>query len=69
MVVFGQTRGPMGGVMSSGRNPAVTSLLQNKETGRVKVNINLIKIIVGLNKVREEIKTLREIMRIFTRNL
>ena len=37
--------------------------------GKAKVNINFIKIITGLNKVKEEIKTLREIISFFTRNL
>ena len=37
--------------------------------GGVKVNINFIKIIINLNKVKKEIKTLREVISFFTRNL
>ena len=48
----------MGNVISGGKGPVIPSLLQNREAGKVKININLIKIIAGLNKVREEIKTL-----------
>ena len=46
----------MGGIISGGRNPVIPSLLQNKEAGKAKANTNLIKIIAGLNKVKEEIK-------------
>ena len=59
----------MGGIISGGRNPAIPFPLQNKEAGKVKVNTGLIKIIINLNKVREEIKTLREIIYFFTWNL
>ena len=59
----------MGGVISGGRGPAVPFLLQDKEAGGVKVNIGLIKIITNLNKVREEIKTLWEVISFFTWNL
>ena len=58
MVVFGRIRGPMGSVISGGKSPVIPSLLRDREAGGVKVNINLIKIIVNLNKVKEEIKTL-----------
>ena len=58
MAVFRRTRGPVGGVISGGKNPAVPFLLRDKEAGRVKINTGLIKIIAGLNKVKEEIKTL-----------
>ena len=58
----------MGGVISGGKSPVIPFLLQNKEAGGVKVNINLIKIIADLNKVKEEIKTLREIISFFTRS-
>ena len=54
--------------MSGGKGPAIPSPLQNKEAGRVKVNISFIKIITGLNKVREEVKAFREIISFFTRN-
>ena len=59
----------MGGVISSGKGPAILSLLQNKEAGGVKANIGLIKIIISLNKVKEKVKTLREIIFFFIRNL
>ena len=48
--------------MSGGKGPAVLSLLRNKETGGVKVFITF-------NKVREEVKTLREVIRVFTWHL
>ena len=59
----------MSGVISGGRNPAISSLLRDKEAGKVKANTNLIKIIINLNKVKEEIKILREIISFLTRNL
>ena len=59
----------MGGVISGGKNPVVLSLLRNKEAGGVKINTGLIKIVIGLNKVKEKIKTLREVIFFFTRNL
>ena len=62
MIIFRQTRGLKGGVISGGKGPAVLSLLRDKEAGRVKVFITL-------NKVREKIKTLRKVMRILTRSL
>ena len=46
--------------MSGGRGPVILFLLQNREAGRAKANINLIKIIIGLNKVKKEIKNLSE---------
>ena len=55
----------MGNIISGGKDPVIPSLLQNKETGGVKININLIKIIINLNKVKKEIKTLREIIFFF----
>ena len=58
MVIFKQTQGPVGGIIFGGRNPAVPFPLQNKEVGRVKINTGLIKIVIGLNKVKEEIKAL-----------
>ena len=69
MVIFRRTRGPVGGIISGGKNPVIPFLLRDKEAGGVKVNISLIKIIVNFNKVREEIKTLREVICIFTRSL
>ena len=65
MVIFGRTQGPVGGAVSGGRSPAVPSLLRNKETGGAKVNTGLIKIIINFNKVRKEIKTLREVISFF----
>ena len=55
----------MGGIISGGKNPAVLFLLRNKEAGRVKANINLIKMIINLNKVKEKIKTFREVIFFF----
>ena len=55
----------MGGVISGGKDPVIPFLLRNKKVGRVKVNIGLIKIIISLNKVKEEIKTLQEIIFFF----
>ena len=68
MVIFKRTRGPVGGVMFGGKGHVIPFLLRNKEAGRVKVNTGLIKIIINLNKVKEEIKTLREIISFFTRS-
>ena len=51
--------------MSGGRGPVVLFLLRDKEVGKVKVNTGLIKIITNLNKVKEEIKTLREVISFF----
>ena len=59
----------MGNVISCRKNPVILSLLQNKEVGKVKINTGLIKIIAGLNKVKEEVKTLQKVIRILTRNL
>ena len=44
-------------------------LLRDKEAGGVKVNTGLVKIVIGLNKVKEKIKTLWKIISFFTRNL
>ena len=43
--------------MSGGKSPVILSLLQNKEAGKIKANINLFKIIINFNKVRKKIKT------------
>ena len=59
----------MGGVISGGKGPAVLFLLRDREAGRVKINTGLIKIIINFNKVKEEVKTLREVMFFFTWNL
>ena len=48
----------MGGVISGGKNPVIPFLLQDKETGKVKINTGFIKIIINLNKVKEKIKAL-----------
>ena len=55
--------------MSGGKDPVILSLLRDKEAGGVKINTGLIKIIIGLNKVREEVKAFREVVRVFTRSL
>ena len=55
----------MGGIISGGRNPVIPFLLRDKEVGGVKVNISLIKIIIGLNKDKKEVKTLREVISFF----
>ena len=69
MAIFGRTRGPVGGAVSGGRNPVIPSLLRHREAGGAKANTGLIKIVINFNKVREEIKTLREIISFFTRSL
>ena len=66
MVIFRRTRGPVGGVVSGGRSPVVLFLLRNKEVGKVKINTGLIKIIIGLNKIKENVKTLWEVIFFFT---
>ena len=55
----------MGGVIFGGRSPVIPFLLRNREAGRAKINTGLIKIIIGLNKIREKVKTFREIMFFF----
>ena len=59
----------MGGVIFGRKGSAVLSPLRNKEAGKVKANTGLIKIVINLNKVKEEIKALREIIFFFTWNL
>ena len=56
----------MGGVISGRKDPVIPFLLQNKETGKVKINTGFIKIIINLNKVKEKVKTLQEIISFFT---
>ena len=51
MVIFGRTRGPVGGIISGGKSPVVPFLLQDREAGGIKANTSLVKIITGLNKV------------------
>ena len=46
----------MGGVIFGGKGSVIPFLLQNKEAGKAKVNTDLIKIIINLNKVKKEIK-------------
>ena len=65
MAIFRQTQGPEGGVISGGKGPVIPSLSQNKEAGGAKVIINFIKIIIGLNKVKEDVKAFREVMSFF----
>ena len=56
IVIFRQTRGPISGAISGGEGPAIPFLLRDKETGKVKININLIKIISNLNKLKRRLK-------------
>ena len=65
MAVFRRTRGPVGGVISGGKSPVIPSLLRDRETGRVKANTGLVKIVIGLNKVKEKVKALREVISFF----
>ena len=69
MVIFGRTRGPVGGVVSGGRNPVIPSLLRDKEAGRVKVHTSFIKIVINFNKVKDKVKTFLKIISFFIRNL
>ena len=56
MVIFKRTQGPVGDAISGGKGPTIPSPLQNKKTGEAKINTNLTKIVINLNKVREKIK-------------
>ena len=56
----------MGGVISGGKNPAVPFPLRDREAGGVKANTGLIKIVIGLNKVKKKVKTFREVIFFFT---
>ena len=58
----------MGNVISGEKDPVIPSPLQNKETGGVKVNTGLTKIIINLNKIKKEVKTLWEIISSLTRS-
>ena len=58
----------MSNVISGGKGPVILSSLRDKETGKVKVNISLIKIIINLNKVKKEIKTFQEFISFFTQS-
>ena len=69
MVIFRRTYEPVGDAVSGRKDPAIPSPLRDREAGGAKIDTGFIKIITGLNKVREEVKTLREVIRIFTRNL
>ena len=51
--------------MSGEKGPVILSLLRNQEAGRVKVIISLIKTIIGLDKIKEEIKTFSEVISAF----
>ena len=55
----------MGNIISGGKGPVIPSLLRDKEAGGAKVNTGLIKIIIGLNKIKKKIKTLREVISFF----
>ena len=65
MIIFRRIRGPVGGIISGKKDPVIPFPLRNKKAGKVKVNINFIKIIIGLNKIKKEIKTLREVIFFF----
>ena len=54
--------------MSGGKGPVILFLSQNKEAGKVKIITGLIKIIIGLNKVKKKVKTLHEVISFFTRS-
>ena len=43
MVIFKQTRGPKGGIISGGKGSVIPSLSQNWEAGGAKVLLPLIK--------------------------
>ena len=58
----------MGGVIFGGKGPVIPFLLRDKEAGKIKANTGLIKIIINFNKVKEEIKTLREVIFFFIRS-
>ena len=45
-------------IISGGKDPVIPFPLRDKEAGGVKTNTGLIKIIINLNKIKEEIKTL-----------
>ena len=51
--------------MSGGKGPVIPFPLRDKEAGGVKVNTGLIKVITGLNKVKEEVKTFWEVIFFF----
>ena len=55
----------MGDVISGGRNPVIPSLLRDREAGGVKINTGLIKIVIGLNKVKEKVKIFWEVIFFF----
>ena len=55
----------MGGAISGRKGPVVPSLLQNKKVGGAKVHTGFIKIITGLNKIKEKVKALRKAIRVF----
>ena len=56
MVIFKRIQGPMGGIISGGKNPVIPFLLRDKEAGRVKANTGLIKIIININKIKKRLK-------------
>ena len=55
--------------MSGGKGPVVPFLLQDREIGGVKTNTGLVKIIIGFNKVKKEVKALWEVIFFFTWSL
>ena len=54
--------------MSGRKSPVIPFPLQNRKAGGAKLITGLIKIIPGLNKVKKNVKTLREVISFFTRN-
>ena len=66
MVILRRIYKPVGGVIFGGKGPVVPFLLQNKEAGGAKINTGLIKVITGLNKVKEKVKTFQEVLSFFT---
>ena len=56
----------MDSIIFGGKNPVILFPLQNKKADRIKANTGLIKIIINLNKIKKEIKTLREVISFFT---
>ena len=51
--------------MSGGKGPVIPFLLRNKKAGGAEINISLIKIIAGLNKVKEKVKAFQKVIFFF----
>ena len=52
--------------MSGGKGPVIPSPSRNKEAGKAKVIIYLLKLLLALIWLKKKIKTLREIIFFFT---